>query len=77
MAHYFNLDPDAQPIARNDGIVMQNRGFPGSLSPCVRIFLEILCDESFAPVPVESRLLAPVEQTVAQPEQPNFATEAK
>jgi len=57
--------------------VMQNGDFPGSLSPCVRIFLEVLCDEAFAPAPVESRLLAPVEQTVAQPQQPNFATEAK
>jgi hypothetical protein len=56
---------------------MQNGGFPRSLSPCVRIFLEILCDEAFASAPVESRLLAPFEQAVAQPEQPNCATEAK
>jgi hypothetical protein len=56
---------------------MQNGGFPGSLSPCVRIFIEILCDEAFAPAPVESRLLAAFQQTVAQPEQPNCVTEAK
>jgi hypothetical protein len=72
VAHYFTL-----PIARHEGIMMQNGGFPRSLSPCVRVFLEILCDEAFAPAPVESRLLAPFEQAVAQPEQPNCAIEAK
>jgi len=72
VAHYSSL-----PIATHQGIVMQSPGFPRSLSPCVRIFLEILCDEAFALASVESRLLAPFEQTVAQQEQPNLAAEAK
>jgi hypothetical protein len=67
----------ALPIFRHEGIVMQNGNFSGSLSPCVRIFLEILCDEAFAPAPVESQLLASFEQAVAQPEPSNCATQAK
>jgi hypothetical protein len=66
-----------EPIARHEGIVMQNEDFTGLLSPCVRIFLEILCNEAFSPAPVESRLLEFFEQAVAQPKQPNCATESK
>jgi hypothetical protein len=74
-ADYCDIDPELEPIATHGGIVMQNGDFPGSLSPCVRIFLEILRDEAFSSAPAES--LAPFEQALAQTEQLNCATESK
>jgi len=48
---------------------MQNRNFPGTLSPCLRIFLEMLfnqADETAA----ESRMFFPFEQVATQSQQP-------
>jgi len=54
---------------------MENRNLPGTLSPCVRMFLEILCDEASAITPVESPTAALLPQAVTQPQQQNSAIE--
>jgi hypothetical protein len=67
--------PEVGPIAVPGRSVMENRNFPGTLSPCVRIFLEILCDEAFAVTPVQSPMPAPFPQAVTQPQQQNSTIE--
>jgi hypothetical protein len=45
---------------------MHNHNLPATLSPCVRIFLEILCEEATALSPVGLRTHASFAQVVAQ-----------
>jgi hypothetical protein len=46
---------------------MENSNLPGTLSPCVRIFLEMLCRESNDEASAESRVFI-FNQAVAQPQ---------
>jgi hypothetical protein len=58
---------------------MQNREFGGAIiSPCVRIFLEMLCAEADEMAPVHSAVLFSSPGGTAQPhQQPSAATELK
>jgi hypothetical protein len=54
---YILLDiQEVGPIAVTEDLVMENWNLPGTLSPCVRIFLEVLCSELREPGPAESRV---------------------
>jgi hypothetical protein len=53
-----------------------HNNLPATLSPCVTIFLEMLCDEAIALTPSESRIHASFGQVVAQA-QPQTSIEVK
>lgn len=55
---------------------MHHHDLPATLSPCVRIFLEMLCDQAIALTPAESRMHASIGQVVAQA-QPQTSIEVK
>jgi len=54
---------------------MQKRESWATPSPCVRIFLEMLCDEAHALMPEESRGLASFVQVAEQPHQQTSTSE--
>lgn len=56
---------------------MQNWDFPGTLSPCLRIFLEMVCNGAKETM-AESRMFFPFEQVTTQSQtQPSAALELK
>jgi hypothetical protein len=50
---------------------MQNRNFPGPVSRCLRVFLEILCSED-AETAAEWQVFFPFEQVVTQSQQQSY-----
>jgi hypothetical protein len=57
-----------QITKRRRGAVMQDRNFPGTVSRCLRVFLEILCSED-AETAAEWQVFFPFEQIVIQSQQ--------
>jgi hypothetical protein len=62
--------PEVGPIAVPEGSVVEKTSLPGTLSPCLWIFLEMLCNEAddiiAQSTPAE---LFPLERVVLQPKQ--------
>jgi len=56
---------------------MHSWDFPGTLSPCLRTFLEMLCNEASVLPPMESRMLVPFALAAEQPQQQTSAVELK
>jgi len=55
-------------IAIREGAAMQNRDFSETLSPCLRIFLETLCNEANETM-AESQVFFPFERVATQSQQ--------
>lgn len=56
---------------------MENSNLPGSLSPCVRIFLETLYNEALGLTPAKSQPLVPFAQVAGATQPQTSAVELK